>query len=99
LFVAAVFALAETVRTERAVVAPGTIDEGANEQVRFLDNPEHVRAIASSKDTDAGVTFTVNLPELPGGIVSIEGEAPKLSDELEVALRLQCRETLTADDM
>ena len=93
------FGVAVIVRTELAVLPPGTIAPGVNEQPRLLESPEHVSASALPKLPDCGDTLTVNFPEVPELIVRAVGEAPNASPEPEFAVALQPNHIFTPEDI
>jgi len=59
------------VRTELAVLAPGTTELGANEHFKLLGRPEQASATAPSNEPDCGLTLTVTLPDTPGAKVIV----------------------------
>jgi hypothetical protein len=59
--------------TELAVFAPGTTEAGANEHFKLLGSPEQVSATALLNEPPCGVTFTVEVPELPEATVIAVG--------------------------
>ena len=48
-------------------------EAGANEHFKLLGSPEQVSATALLNDASLGVTFTVNMPELPESTVIVVG--------------------------
>jgi hypothetical protein len=58
---------------ELAVFAPGTTEAGANEHFKLLGSPVQASATALLNEPPCGVTFTVEVPELPESTVIVVG--------------------------
>jgi hypothetical protein len=91
--------LSVNVRTELALLAPGTTDWGENEHFKLLGKPEQVKAIALLNDPEVGATLTVSFPDPPAVMVVEEGLAPRLNPELPPPDSLQFNVVFTAGEI
>src|SRR3977135_1807395 len=70
---------AEMVRAEVAVPAPGVMAAGEKEQLKPLGIPLQESEMLLLKEPDCGFALTVRLPDCPAGMVTVEGDALKVT--------------------
>lgn len=91
--------LSLNVKTELALLAPGTTDWGENEHFKLLGRPEQVSATALLNEPEVGATLTVSFPDPPAAIVVDDGLAPRLNPEFPLPDPLQFNVVFTAGEI
>jgi hypothetical protein len=74
-----VTAAAEMVRAEVAVPAPGVMAAGEKEQFQPLGIPLQASEMELLNEPDCGLALTVKVPDCPAGMVTVEGDALKVT--------------------
>jgi hypothetical protein len=83
----ALLAAAVNVRTELALLAPGVIAAGENEQLKVAGKPEQLSVIGSS-NVVCGTAVTVTLPAVPADIVIADGSVAKARGPFELVVHV-----------